>query len=143
MDGVIFCLICKHGFLIKLADGYDVGSLPHSEMSLSQELFHPKGYVTLLKVYRHRSRMDSVGPQVNKINKLVSVLGDASLWTRICFFLKFLEDISPFVGPPIPLFWTSGDIYPGSKSQGGFLSRACFVTNVQQSHHIHLWNDTC
>ena len=29
------------------------------------------------------------------------------------FFLKFLEDINPFVGPLIPLFWTSGDVCPG------------------------------
>ena len=36
------------------------------------------------------------------------------------FFLKFLKDMSPFVGPLIPLFWTSGDIYSGFQSQSGF-----------------------
>ena len=32
------------------------------------------------------------------------------------------------MGPLIPLFWTSGDIYPGFQSQGGYL--ACFFTCV-------------
>ena len=35
---------------------------------------------------------------------------------RIKHYLKkVLEDISIFVGPLIPLFWTSGDIYLGLK----------------------------
>ena len=34
-------------------------------------------------------------------------------------FKKNLEDISPFVGSLIPLFWTSGEICPGFQSQGG------------------------
>ena len=29
-------------------------------------------------------------------------------------FLNFLEDMSPFCGPLIPLFWTSGDVFPGA-----------------------------
>ena len=29
------------------------------------------------------------------------------------FFLKFLLDTCPFVGPLIPLFWTSGDVSSG------------------------------
>ena len=28
---------------------------------------------------------------------------------KLFFFQNFLEDISPFCGPLIPLFWTSGD----------------------------------
>ena len=37
----------------------------------------------------------------------------------IRIFLKKLEDISLFVGPLIPLVWTSGDICPGFQSQCG------------------------
>ena len=33
-------------------------------------------------------------------------------WTWY-FFINFLEDISPFYGPLIPVFWTSGDVCPG------------------------------
>ena len=36
------------------------------------------------------------------------------------FFFKFLLDTCPFVGPLIPLFWTSGDISSGFQSQSGF-----------------------
>ena len=35
------------------------------------------------------------------------------------FLKKFLEDISPFVGPQITLFWTSGDVSSGLQSQSG------------------------
>ena len=35
------------------------------------------------------------------------------------FLLKYLEDISPFCGSLIPLFWTSGDVCPGFQSQCG------------------------
>ena len=37
----------------------------------------------------------------------------------ILIFFQFLEDISPFVGPLIPLFRTSGDISSGFQSQSG------------------------
>ena len=33
-----------------------------------------------------------------------------------------------FLGPPIPLFWASGDVCPGFQSQGGSL--ACFLACV-------------
>ena len=49
----------------------------------------------------------------------------------------FLENISLFVGPLIPLFWTSGDICPGFQSQGGSLACLCSIPQ------IHLWCDTC
>ena len=35
------------------------------------------------------------------------------------FLLSFLEDISLFVGPLIPLFWTSGDVCPVFQNYGG------------------------
>ena len=38
------------------------------------------------------------------------------------FFWTFLADISPFWGPLIPQFWTSGDIYLWFQSQGGSLA---------------------
>ena len=37
-------------------------------------------------------------------------------------FLKFLEDMSLFVGPLIPLFWTYDDVSTGFQSQGGSLA---------------------
>ena len=37
---------------------------------------------------------------------------DLLLFYFLSFFLKFLEDISPFVGLLVPLFWTSCDICP-------------------------------
>ena len=36
------------------------------------------------------------------------------------FFLKFLADICPFLGPLVPLFWISGDVSSGFQSQSGF-----------------------
>ena len=40
----------------------------------------------------------------------------------LVFFKAFLVDIFPFVGPLIPPFWTSGDVFPGFQSQDGFLA---------------------
>ena len=53
-----------------------------------------------------------------------------------------------YVGPLIPLFWTSGDIYPSLgprfQSQNGFRhSLAGFFTYMQWIPHIHLWCNTC
>ena len=36
------------------------------------------------------------------------------------FFLKFLADTGPFLGPLVPLFWISGDVSSGFQSQSGF-----------------------
>ena len=44
-------------------------------------------------------------------------------WAHTVFFVffnKFLLDTCPFVGPLIPLFWTSGDVSSGFQSQSGF-----------------------
>ena len=35
------------------------------------------------------------------------------------FFFQFLVDTCPFLGPLIPLLWTSGDVNCGFQSQGG------------------------
>ena len=35
------------------------------------------------------------------------------------FFLKFLADTCPFLGPLVPLFWISGDVFSGFQSQSG------------------------
>ena len=55
--------------------------------------------------------------------------------TNICcfcfvlfFFEKFLLDTCPFVGPLIPLFWTSGDVSSGFQSQSGF----CLIRTWQR-----------
>ena len=45
-------------------------------------------------------------------------LSSMSWFNAIFFFPKFLEDISPFAGPLIPLFWTSGN-FSGFQSQSG------------------------
>ena len=34
------------------------------------------------------------------------------------FFLKFLADTCPFLGPLVPLFWISGDVSSGFQSSG-------------------------
>ena len=39
---------------------------------------------------------------------------------RDIFFLKFLADTCPFLGPLVPLFWISGDVSSGFQSQSGF-----------------------
>ena len=44
------------------------------------------------------------------------------------FFSTFLDDTSPFVGPLITLFWTSGDVFSGF--QRWIPSLACFVVFV-------------
>ena len=36
------------------------------------------------------------------------------------FFLKFLADTCPFLGPLVLLFWISGDVSSGFQSQSGF-----------------------
>ena len=35
------------------------------------------------------------------------------------FFKKFSEDMTPFFGTLVPLFWTSGDVSSGFRSQSG------------------------
>ena len=45
-----------------------------------------------------------------------------------------------FVGPLIPLFWTSGDICPGFQSQGGLI---CMLSCLRAIPQIHIWCDTC
>ena len=47
------------------------------------------------------------------------------------FFLKFLLDTCPFLGPLIPLFGTSGDISSGFQSQSGF----CLIRTLWR----HMW----
>ena len=59
---------------------------------------------------------------------------------KIFFFLKFLLDTCPFVGPLIPLFRTSGDVSSGFQSQSGF----CLIRTLRRHMwytfpEIHLW----
>ena len=65
------------------------------------------------------------------------------LWYYDVMFKNFLLDTCPFVGPLIPLFWTSGDVSSGFQSQSGFcliwtLWRCTWYTFPE----IHLWCDT-
>ena len=55
-------------------------------------------------------------------------------------FLCFWRTQILFVGPLMPLFWTSGDVCPGFQSQGGSL--AC-VLSCLCDPQIHLCCDTC
>ena len=57
------------------------------------------------------------------------------------FFLNFCRTRVLFVGSLIPLFWTSGDVYSGFQSQGGFLT--CSLSCLHAILQIHLWCDTC
>ena len=57
-------------------------------------------------------------------------------WTKISLFLiNFLRTWVLFVGPLIPLFWTSGDICPGFQSLGGSL--ACMLCHL---HAMNSWD---
>ena len=47
------------------------------------------------------------------------VCGCGQLPKFFCFFLKFLVDTCPFLGPLVPLFWISGDVSSGFQSQSG------------------------
>ena len=72
-----------------------------------------------------------------------SFLFSVILYFRFFFFFKFLLDTCPFVGPLIPLFWTSGDVSSGFQSQSGF----CLIHTWQRHTwsmfpEIHLWCDT-
>ena len=53
-------------------------------------------------------------------NLAVRRLQKAKMLKIIFFFLKFLADTCPFLGPLVPLFWISGDVSSGFQSQSGF-----------------------
>ena len=67
---------------------------------------------------------------------------DCYVARRNIFFLKFMEDVSPFVVPLVPLFWSSGDICPGFQVMAN-PSLICFLTCVQWIPQINLWCNTC
>ena len=54
-----------------------------------------------------------------------------------CFFLKFLADTCPFLGPLVPLFWISGDISFGIQSQSGF----CFIHFFAEANVMYILRD--
>ena len=60
------------------------------------------------------------------------------------FFLKFLDDISPFsrdTGSPV--FWTSGDVCPRFQSQGGSLTcMLCLLHSISSSDLPLVWHLT-
>ena len=62
---------------------------------------------------------------------------------RRIFFIKFLEDISPFcraTDTPVFDFWWR---LPQVSRPGWIPLLACFVTSMQRIPQIHLWCDTC
>ena len=71
---------------------------------------------------------------------MANVLAALLLTCEQIFFFNFCRTRVLFVGPLIPLFWTSGDVCPGFQSQGGFLT--CTLSCLCDSQ-IHLWCDTC
>ena len=62
-----------------------------------------------------------------------------SLWGDT-FLLNFWRTQVLFVGPLIPLFWTSGDVCPGFQNQVG--SHFCVSSHLCDPQ-IHLWCNTC
>ena len=61
----------------------------------------------------------------------------ASYWnTFLCF--SFLLDTCPFVGPLIPLFWSSGDVSSGFQSQNGF----CLNRTLAEPYVIYISLDS-
>ena len=63
------------------------------------------------------------------------------------YYFFFLKNVCRtqvlFVGPLIPLFWTSSDVFPGFSKPGWIPLLACFLACIQQIPQIHLWCDTC
>ena len=59
-----------------------------------------------------------------------------------CFFTKKWRTSVYFVWQPIPLFWTSGDVYPGFQSHSGFLAcvplRLCAMYSSNSPLVLHL-----
>ena len=66
---------------------------------------------------------NGVLPKTSKMQEKLFVVSGCTfatvLFNNVVFFLKFLLDTCPFVGPLIPLFWTSGDVSSGFQSQSG------------------------
>ena len=52
-------------------------------------------------------------------------------------FLKFLADTCPFLGPLVPLFWISGDVSSGFRSQSGLPYLYC-----RGEHNVHSLRST-
>ena len=77
------------------------------------------------------------------ISIFLSILVPRFVHIFFFFFLKFLADTCPFLGPLVPLFWISGDVSSGFQSQSGFcLIRYFLRSNAQCNVHspkIHLW----
>ena len=87
----------------------------------------------------------------NEIKCIFVAFCNKLLLQNVCrvssFFLKFLEDIGPFVGSLIlPLFWSYGDVC-SFLSKTGWMSPpplcTCFIAYVQGIPLIHLWCNTC
>ena len=76
----------------------------------------------------------------SQIGSIATITKCENLHSEFCWILfkKNLKDISPFIGRPlIPLFWASGDVWPGFQNQGDS-SLAYFLTCVQQISQIHI-----
>ena len=52
------------------------------------------------------------------------------------FFLKFLVDTCPILGPLVPLFWISGDVSSGFQSQSGFFLIRFFCGGENDVHSL-------
>ena len=82
-----------------------------------------------------RSLQIIIGDRPNKI-------GPVFVWQHFFFFLNFWRTWVLFVGPLIPLFWTSGDVSSGFQSQSGFCLIRAYVLRYTFPE-IHLWCNTC
>ena len=65
----------------------------------------------------HKRKLYQKNPNIVNMYNLHYILESIGSYS---FFLKFLADTCPFLGPLVPLFWISGDVSSGFQSQSGF-----------------------
>ena len=91
-------------------------------------------------VFFHTATGNTYMVSVGHLMSLVTIPFFGFCHHSMNFFLKFWWTHVLFVGPLIPLFWTSGDVCPGLQSQGGLTCTLYCLCAIPQ---IHLWCDTC
>ena len=118
----------------------------HSYLCYSSKLvkhsvyLHSATFCSVLRQIRQCWKFDQNPSLVIHSFLILQNCGQPQIWTRMhplrvnmCnsytpWILNLLRTWVLFVESLIPLFWTSGDIYPGSQSQGGSL--ACMLLRL-------------
>ena len=113
-----------------------------------------EGWLPFLTQRRHHNKKRIVGKLWERKNFTVinGLMGEGH-WKGLTYFtwqdIMVTERIGwyffwrtqvLFLGPLMPLFWTSGDVYPGFETQGGSL--ACVLSRLCDPE-IHFWCNTC